>query len=155
MSVSSTIFHFLLRKLFESYQVYYTILLHNLFFFSFFFFVFLNDYFFRWLAYKSLLLLLSIFSVLINYIMWSYNLFCVSSCFPHHGPGFSGPRFLLSRFFRAQVFQGLSLESGGNFSSYNFLRWRRINVNIKVKFIKYIAIIKLMLKFWSTFEFSV
>ena len=43
----------------------------NFFLFLCTFFVFLNDYFFRWLAYKSLL---SRFPVLINY-MWSYNLF--------------------------------------------------------------------------------
>ena len=50
-------------------------------------FFFLNDYFFRWLAYKSLH---SRFSVL-NYIMWFYNLFlypAVSHIF--HGPGFLG-----------------------------------------------------------------
>ena len=41
--------------------------------------VFRSDFFFRWPAYKSLL---SRFSVLINYIMWSDNLLSVSSCFP-------------------------------------------------------------------------
>ena len=54
----------------------------------------LNNYFFRWFAYKSLL---SRFSVLINYNMWSSNHFSTSSGFP---------RFSGSRFFRAQVFQG-------------------------------------------------
>ena len=56
--------------------------------------VFLNDYFFRWLALRSCL---SRFSVLINYIMWSYNLFSISSCFP---------RFSWSRFFWVHI-QGL------------------------------------------------
>ena len=60
----------------------------------------LSNYFFRWLAYKSLL---SRFSVLISYTMWSSNLLCVYSAVLNvfHGPGFSG-----SRFFRVQVFQG-------------------------------------------------
>ena len=64
--------------------------------------VFLNDYFLRWLADKSLL---SRFSVLINYIMWSYNIFSVSSCFP----GVS--RF---RFWKKP-----------NFSAYIFLHWTK------------------------------
>ena len=50
----------------------------------------LDNYFFRWSAYKSLF---SRSSVLINY-MWSSNHFSISSCFPC----FSG-----SRFFRVQV----------------------------------------------------
>ena len=54
----------------------------------------LDNYFFRWFAYKSLL---SRFSVLINYNMWSSNHFSTSSRFP---------RFTGSRFFRVQVFQG-------------------------------------------------
>ena len=54
----------------------------------------LDNYFFRWFAYKSLL---SRFSVLISYNMWSSNHLSISSCFPC----FSG-----SRFFRVQV-QGL------------------------------------------------
>ena len=57
----------------------------NLFLFLSLFSVFLNNCFFRWLAYKSLL---SRFLVLINYIMWSYNLFSVIHVF--HGPGCSG-----------------------------------------------------------------
>ena len=56
--------------------------------------VLVNDYFLRCLACKSLL---SRFSVIINYIMQSYNLFSVSSCFPNA----SGLRF-----FSTQVFQG-------------------------------------------------
>ena len=54
----------------------------------------LDNYFFRWFTYKSLL---SRFSVLISYNMCSSNHFSISSCFPC----FSG-----SRFFRVQVFQG-------------------------------------------------
>ena len=50
----------------------------------------LNNYFFRWIAYKSLF---SRFSVL-SYNMWSSNHFPISSCFPC----FSG-----SRFFRVRV----------------------------------------------------
>ena len=61
------------------------LLLLNLFLSLSTFSVFLYDYFFKWLAYKFLL---SRFSVLTNYIMWSYNLFSVSD--------FSG-----SKFFRA------------------------------------------------------
>ena len=45
----------------------------------------LDNYFFRWFAYKSLL---SRFSVLISYIMWSSNHFSISRCFPC----FSGSR---------------------------------------------------------------
>ena len=62
--------------------------------------VFLNDYFLRCLACKSLL---SRFSVIINYIMQSCNLFSVSSCFPN----VSGLRF-----FSTQVFQGPTPGSG-------------------------------------------
>ena len=51
----------------------------------------LDNYFFRWFAYKSLL---SRFSVLISYNMWSSNHFSISSRFPC----FSG-----SRFFRVRV----------------------------------------------------
>ena len=54
------------------------LLLLNLFLFLSTFSVFLNDYFFRWLAYKFVF---SRFSVLTNYILWSYNFFSVSSCF--------------------------------------------------------------------------
>ena len=54
----------------------------------------LNNYFFKRFAYKSIL---NRFSVLINYIMWSSNHFSTSSWFL---------RFLGSRLFRVQVFQG-------------------------------------------------
>ena len=64
--------------------------------------------FFRWLAYKSLL---SRFSVLINYVMWSDNLFSLSSCFPC----FSWSSLFAVRIFRFQVFQGLSPGSGSKF----------------------------------------
>ena len=57
-------------------------LLHSL---TYHFWICLNDYYFRWLAYKSLL---SRFWVLINYFMWSYNLFLVSNVF--YDLGFSG-----------------------------------------------------------------
>ena len=70
------------------------VLIYCLWIFLSTFSVFLNDYFFKWLAYKSLL---SRFSVLINYIMWSYNLFSLSSCFR---------RFSWFRVFKVQVFQG-------------------------------------------------
>ena len=95
----TTLFHFLLKKVLETYQVHCTIL------FIAFGFIFilsrfsstlksLNNYFFRRFPYKSLL---NRFSVLINYIMWSSNHCSTSSCFP---------RFSGSRFFRVQVFQG-------------------------------------------------
>ena len=51
-------------------------------------------WFFRWFAYKSLL---SRFSVLRSYNMWSSNHFSISSCFPCYS-GF--------KFFRVQVFEG-------------------------------------------------
>ena len=51
----------------------------------------LDNYFFRWFAYKSLF---SRFSVLISYNMWSSNHFSISSRFPC---------FSRSRFFRVQV----------------------------------------------------
>ena len=50
----------------------------------------LHNYFFRWFNYKSVL---SRFSVLINYNMWSSNHFSISSCFPC----FSGSRFFSVR----------------------------------------------------------
>ena len=53
----------------------------------------LDNYFFRWFVYKSLL---SRFPVLISYNMGSSNHFSIPSCLPC----FSG-----SRFFRVQVFQ--------------------------------------------------
>ena len=75
----------------------------NLLLFLTIFSAILNNYFFRWLAYKSLL---SRLLMLINYIMWSYNLFSVSNDF--HGPGFYGSRFL-----RGCV-QGLELRFGSS-----------------------------------------
>ena len=78
-------------KVFEIYQVYYTIFLItlNLFLFISTFSVFLNDYFCRWLAYKSL----GRFSVLINLFcdLAIYFLYpAVSHIF--HGPGFLGSK---------------------------------------------------------------
>ena len=122
--ISTTIFHFLLKKVLETYQVYYTILFIP---FEFIFILSrfsvslksLNNYFFRTFPYKSLL---NRFSVLINYYMWSLNHFSTSSCFPRfsgfrffrvqifQGPGFSG-----SRFFWVQVFQGPGPRSGSRF----------------------------------------
>ena len=55
----------------------------------------LDNYFFRWFAYKSLF---RSFSVLINYNMCSFNHFSTSSRFP---------RFSGSRYFRVRVIQGL------------------------------------------------
>ena len=94
----TTLFHFLLKKVLETYEVHYTIL------FIAFEFIFilsrfsislksLNNYFFRRFPYKSLL---NRFSVLINCIMCSSNHCSTSSCFP---------RFSGSRCFRVQVFQ--------------------------------------------------
>ena len=63
--------------------------------------VILNDYFFWWLVYKSLV---SRFLVLISCTMWSYNLFSVSNIF--QGPGFYGPGFSGSESrIRNQVFE--------------------------------------------------
>ena len=53
-----------------------------------------DNYFCRWFAYKSLL---SKFSVVISYNMWSSNYFSTPRRFP---------RFSRSRFFKVQVFQG-------------------------------------------------
>ena len=74
----------------------YLSLLNSLLFLSRFFVSLksLDNYFFRWFAYKSLL---SRFSVLISYNMWSSNHFSISSCFPCFS-GVSG-----SRFFRVRV----------------------------------------------------
>ena len=66
----------------------------------------LDNYFFRWFAYKSLL---SRFSVLISYNMCSSNHFPISSRFPC---------FSRSRFLRVQVFQGRG------FSRFGFFRVR-------------------------------
>ena len=100
----TTIFHFLLKKVLETYQVHYTVL------FIAFEFIFilsrfsispksLSNYFFRRFPYKSLL---NRFLVLINCIMRSSNHCSTSSCFPR----FQGPGFSRSRFFWVQVFQG-------------------------------------------------
>ena len=80
----------------------------NLFLLLSTFSLFFNDLFFRWIAYKSFV---SKFSVLINYILWPYNLFSVSSCFPH----FSWSRFFRVKIFMVQVFQGLHRGSGSRF----------------------------------------
>ena len=113
MSLSSTtIFHFLLRrKVFETYQVYYSLTYCFRICYPWTHFLsYSMAIFFRWLDYKSLL---SRFSALINYIVWSYNLFFCIQLFPtffmvqvfmvlvFQGPGFSG-----SRFYRVWV-QGL------------------------------------------------
>ena len=74
-------------KLIKFITQFYVLLLNLFFFFFSIFSVFLKDYFCRWLAYKAPF---STFLVLINCIMWYYNLLRVSSCFPRHGPGFSG-----------------------------------------------------------------
>ena len=78
----------------------------------------LDNYYFRWFACKSLL---SRFSVLISYNMWSSNHFSISSrlpCFSRSRffrvqvlqcPGFSG-----SRFFRVQVLQGPGFQGLGS-----------------------------------------
>ena len=65
----------------------------------------LDNYFFRWFAYKFLF---SRFSVLISYNMWSSNHFSISNCFPC----FPGPRF-----FRVQVFQARVQGPGPGFRS--------------------------------------
>ena len=99
--VSTTTFHFLLGKVFETYQVYLTYLsLLNSFQFLVsrkfpVFLKILNNYFFRQLAYESLLV--HNFSVIINYTMWSSNLFLYPAFFP---------RFSWARFFRVHVIQG-------------------------------------------------
>ena len=89
-------FSFLIEKSFRNLSVFitsYLSLLNSFLFLSRFSVSLksLNNYFFRRFPYKSLL---NKFSVLINYIMWSFNHFSTFSCFPR----FSGPRF-----FRARV----------------------------------------------------
>ena len=82
----------------------------------------LNNYFFKRFAYKSIL---NRFSVLINYIMWSSNHFSTSSCFL---------RFLGSKIFRVQVFQGLGPGSGSRFQKqpqntrFNFIQIDDCNI---------------------------
>ena len=110
-------FSFLIEKVLETYQVYYTIL-----FITFEIFLTLsrfsvslkslNNCFIRGFPCKSLL---NRFSLLLNYIMWSFNHFSISSCFPRfsgsrlfrfqpfQGPGFSEPGFSGSKFFRVRV----------------------------------------------------
>ena len=63
------------------------------------------------LAYKSFL---SRFSMLINYTMWSSNLFCCIQLFPSFFwvQVFLGPDFSGFRFFWVQVFQGSGPGSG-------------------------------------------
>ena len=69
----------------------------------------LSNYFFRWLAYKSLL---SRCPVLISHTMWSSNHISGSSCFNvFHGLGFSR-----SRCFRVQVFQSPGFLGSGSMS---------------------------------------
>ena len=76
----------------------------------------LDNYFFRWFAYKSLL---SRFSVLISCNMCSSNNFSISSRFQcFQGLGFSG-----SRFFKDQVFQGPGF-SGSRFFRVQVFRVR-------------------------------
>ena len=77
----------------------------------------LDNYFFRWFAYKSFL---SRYSVLINYNMWSSNHFSTSSRFP---------RFSGSRFFRVQVFQ-----CPGFSGSWSRVRVQILGVAIKIRF---------------------
>ena len=80
----------------------------------------LNNYFSRWLAYKSL------HSVLINCTMWSSYLSSSSSCFPRCSWSrffrvqlfqvqlFQGPAFSESRCFRVQLFQGPGFSGSGS-----------------------------------------
>ena len=78
----------------------------------------LDNYFFRWFAYKSLL---SRFSVLISCNMCSSNNFSISSRFQcFQGLGFSG-----SRFFKDQVFQG------PGFSGSRFFRVQVFRVRVR------------------------
>ena len=101
MSIKSTaIFDFLLKN-FQNLSsllrnVTYLSLLNSFLFFSRFSLKSLDNYFFRWFAYKSLF---SRFSVLISYNMWSSNHFSISSCFPC----FSSTRFFRIRVFRVRV----------------------------------------------------
>ena len=127
MSIKSTaIFDFLLKNfrnlssLLRNFT--YLSLLNSFLFLSRFSFSLksLDNYFFRWFAYKSLL---SRFSVLISYNMCSSNHFPISSRFPCFSRSrffrvqvFQGPDFSGSRFFRVQVF----LDPG--FSRSRFFR---------------------------------
>ena len=96
-------FSFLMSKVFETYQVYYTNLYAT---FEFTFTVNLKHVFYlpqkpQWLFFQLVCLRVSseqIFSVSKLYcLMWSFSLFSACSCFPH---------FSWSRFFIAQVFLG-------------------------------------------------
>ena len=84
-------FYFLLEKVLEICQVYYTIffIVLNLFLFVSRFSAFVNYYFFRWLAYKSL----SRFSVLIN-LFCDLTIFFLYPAVSHvfHGPGYFGSK---------------------------------------------------------------
>ena len=74
-----------------------------------------DNYFCRWFAYKSLL---SKFSVVISYNMWSSNHFSIPRRFP---------RFSRSRFFKVQVFQGPGFPGSGFFRLQVF----RIRVQVQ------------------------
>ena len=83
----------------------------------------LDNYYFRWFACKSLL---SRFSVLISYNMWSSNHFSISSRFQcFQGLGFSG-----SRFFRVQVFQGPGF-SGSRFFRVQIFRIQVFRIRVQ------------------------
>ena len=104
--VSTTMFHFLLKSfwklssLLRSLSYLSLLSLFLLLVLSTFpvFLKSLNNYFFRWLAYKSLLA--EFYCYIISCNMWSSNLFvCIQHVF-----GF--PRFWIPTFFMSQVFQG-------------------------------------------------
>ena len=78
----------------------------------------LDNNFFRWFAYQSLL---TRFSVLISY-MWSSNHFSIPSRFPC---------FSRSRFFRVQVLQGPGFLGQG-FSGCWFFRVQVFRVRVQV-----------------------
>ena len=89
-----------------------------------------DNYFFGWLAYKSLL---SRSSVLLNYTTCSSNHFSASSFFPRFSWSrflsilvFQGPGFLGSKFLRVQVFQAQEFLDPG-FSGLRFF-WVRVQV---------------------------
>ena len=82
----------------------------------------LDNYFFRWFAFKSLP---SRFSMLISYNMCSSNHFSISNRFPCFSRSrffrveiFQGPGFSRSRFFRLQVFQGPGFQGPGPASGF-------------------------------------
>ena len=113
--VYTAMFHFLLRKVFETYQVHYTILLIYRFLIHFYssstfpiFLKSLNNYFFS----NGLLtsLFLQNFSVIINYTMWSPNLFFSFFFFASS----SFLRFSRTRFSRVQPFQDPGFSGSGS-----------------------------------------